>query len=112
MQSLFTYLVWVDLAFNVLSLVIYFTFSDRIGYKIQTFGLVYLFIILGLIALIGHQCPVRLLFSRGQHHPGVLYCLCRLRSTCCLRSRLRPTKNIRINPDQGRFTNDDDWQQR
>jgi hypothetical protein len=51
MQSLFTYLVWVDLAFNVLSLVIYFTFSDRIGYKIQTFGLVYLFIILGLIAL-------------------------------------------------------------
>jgi hypothetical protein len=72
MQSLFTYLVWVDLAFNVLSLVIYFTFSDRIGYKIQTFGLVYLFIILGLIALIGHQCPVRLLFSRGQHHPGVL----------------------------------------
>lgn len=61
MKSLFTYLVWVDLAFNILSLVIYFTFSDRIGYKIQTFGLVYLFIILGLIALV----PCQVSFQRG-----------------------------------------------
>ncbi|RZM78967.1 hypothetical protein [Leptolyngbya iicbica] len=51
MTFVFKHVAWVDLAFNLLTLMIFFIFSDRIGYKIQTFGLVYLFIILGLIGL-------------------------------------------------------------
>ena len=51
MIFIFRHIAWVDLAFNILSLIFYFTFSDRIGYKIQTFGLVYIFLILGLIGL-------------------------------------------------------------
>ena len=51
MTFLFKHIAWVSLTFNVLSLMLYFMFGDRIGYKIQTFGLVYIFIILGLIGL-------------------------------------------------------------
>lgn len=51
MTFILKHVAWVDLAFNILSLMIYFIFDDRIGYKIKTFGLVYLFIILGLIGL-------------------------------------------------------------
>jgi hypothetical protein len=51
MTFIFKYVAWVDLVFNLLTLMLFFIFSDRIGYKIQTFGLVYLFIILGLIGL-------------------------------------------------------------
>ena len=51
MTFMMKHVAWVDLAFNILSLMVYFMFGHRIGYKISTFGLVYLFIILGLIGL-------------------------------------------------------------
>jgi len=45
------HIAWLDLAFNIGSLMLFTIYSDRFGYKLQTFGLVYLFIILGLIGL-------------------------------------------------------------
>ena len=51
MTFLFKHISWVSLAFNALSLMLYFMFGDRIGYKIQTFSMVYLFIILCFIDL-------------------------------------------------------------
>ena len=51
MTFMMKHVAWVDLAFNILSLMVYFMFGHRICYKISTFCLVYLFIILGLIGL-------------------------------------------------------------
>lgn len=50
MTFVFKHIAWLDLAFNVGSLLLFFIYSDRFGYKLQMAGFLYLFIILGLVA--------------------------------------------------------------
>ena len=73
MISILRYIAWGDLAFNILSLILYFTFSDRIGYKIQTFGLVYIFLILGLVGLTTTSALLTFLSVRASIILGCLF---------------------------------------
>lgn len=59
---LFKYVSWFDLALNCISLALFIIFNDRFSYKIQTFGLVYMYILLGLIVLTG-LCSLALFLS-------------------------------------------------
>lgn len=72
MTFLFRHVAWVDLAFNAFTLMAFFTF-DQVGYKIQTFGLVYIFIILGLIGLTGISALLTFLSVRASIILGCLF---------------------------------------
>lgn len=62
---LFKYVSLFDLALNFISLGLFVMLADRIGQKIQTFGLVYVvFIIPGLIGLTGLSSLFLLLSTR------------------------------------------------
>lgn len=72
---IFKHIAWLDLIFNIVSLVLFYLYRDTIGYKIQTFGLVYVFILAGLIGLTALSALVGFLSPKISIILGCLFLL-------------------------------------